>query len=76
MEFEQIIKNMIKQHLGVTNVKNNSSLIDDLGANNLDIVELIMSLEEKFDVEIPDDKIKKLITVQDIIDYIKNKSNE
>ena len=76
MEFEQNIKNMIKQHLGVTNIKNNSSLIDDLGADNLDIVELIMSFEEKFDVEIPDDKIKKLITVQDIIDYIKNKSNE
>ena len=76
MDFEQNIKNMIKQHLGVTNVKNNSSLIDDLGANNLDIVELIMSIEEKFDVEIPDEKIKKLITVQDIIDYIKNKSNE
>ena len=49
-----------------------ASFVDDLGADSLDLVELIMSMEEAFDVEIPDEDAEKIQTVQDAIDYIKN----
>lgn len=64
LNIESTIKNIIKDLLGVNNIKSNSSLIDDLGANNLDVMELIMTIEENFEVE-------NLKTVQNIIDYIK-----
>lgn len=51
-----------------------SSFIDDLGADSLDIVELIMALEEEFDLEIPDSEAEKISTVGDVIEYIKNNS--
>lgn len=48
-----------------------ASFIDDLGADSLDIVELIMALEEEFDMEIPDSDAEKIVTVSDVVDYIK-----
>ncbi|MCG1012869.1 acyl carrier protein [Tepidanaerobacter sp. GT38] len=51
-----------------------ASFIDDLGADSLDIVELIMAFEEEFDMEIPDEDAEKIKTVQDVLDYIKNHS--
>ena len=49
-----------------------ASFVDDLGADSLDLVELIMAMEEEFDVEIPDDDAEKIVTVQDAIDYVDN----
>jgi acyl carrier protein len=49
-----------------------SSFIDDLGADSLDIVELVMALEEEFDIEIPDSDAEKVVTVGDVVDYIKD----
>ncbi|MGE3295957.1 MAG: acyl carrier protein [Porticoccaceae bacterium] len=68
---ERVIK-MVAEQLGVKeeDVKPDSSFIDDLGADSLDTVELIMALEEEFDTEIPDEDAEKLATVQDAIDYI------
>lgn len=51
-------------------IKAESRFVDDLGADSLDIVELIMEMEEEFDVEIPDEDIEKMITVQDVFNYI------
>ncbi|MBI2782470.1 MAG: acyl carrier protein [Porticoccaceae bacterium] len=70
---ERVIK-MVAEQLGVKeeDVKPDSSFIDDLGADSLDTVELIMALEEEFDTEIPDEDAEKLATVQDAIDYIQN----
>ena len=52
-----------------------ASFIDDLGADSLDTVELVMALEEEFDIEIPDEEAEKIAKVQDAIDYIKNHTN-
>ena len=70
--FEKV-RNIIVDQLGVTeeNVTLESSFIDDLGADSLDIVELIMALEEEFDLEIPDSDAEKVVTVEDVVDYIK-----
>ncbi len=70
--FEKI-KNIIVEQLGVveTTVTLDASFIDDLGADSLDIVELIMALEEEFDIEIPDEDAEKVVTVGDVVDYIK-----
>ena len=70
--FEKV-KNIIIEQLGVseTAVTNEASFIDDLGADSLDIVELIMALEEEFDIEIPDADAEKVVTVGDVVDYIK-----
>ena len=67
------VRNIIVDQLGVTeeNVTLESSFIDDLGADSLDIVELIMALEEEFDLEIPDSDAEKVVTVEDVVDYIK-----
>ena len=51
-------------------IKGSSRFVDDLGADSLDIVELVMEMEEEFDVEIPDEDIEKMSTVQDVFDYI------
>lgn len=71
--FEKI-KKIIVEQLGVDedDVNMESSFIDDLGADSLDIVELIMALEEEFDLEIPDSEAEKISTVGDAVDYIKN----
>ncbi|CCJ32913.1 MULTISPECIES: acyl carrier protein [Caloramator] len=72
MIFEKI-KERISDILGVDpdDITMDSHFIDDLGADSLDIVELIMALEEDFDLEIPDEDAEKLQTVGDVVDYIK-----
>ena len=71
--FEKV-KEIIVEQLGVadTAVTMEASFIDDLGADSLDIVELIMALEEEFDIEIPDADAEKVVTVNDVVDYIKD----
>ena len=68
------VKEIIVEQLGVaeTAVTMEASFIDDLGADSLDIVELIMALEEEFDTEIPDSDAEKIVTVEDVVDYIKD----
>jgi acyl carrier protein len=68
------VKKIIVEQLGVTeaSVTLEASFIDDLGADSLDIVELIMALEEEFDTEIPDSDAEKIVTVSDVVDYIKD----
>ena len=70
--FEKV-KGIIVEQLGVTesSVTMEASFIDDLGADSLDIVELIMALEEEFDTEIPDGDAEKVVTVGDVVEYIK-----
>ena len=69
---EERVKSIIVKQLGVKegDVKNESKFIEDLGADSLDTVELVMGLEEEFDTEIPDDEAEKITTVQQAIDYI------
>ena len=66
------VKDLIAQSLGVNvdDVRPQASFIDDLGADSLDIVELVMLIEKEFNIEIPDDDAEKISTVQDSIDYI------
>ena len=66
------VKKIVVEHLGVEEdkVTPDASFIDDLGADSLDIVELVMAFEEEFGVEIPDDAAEKITTVRDAIDYI------
>jgi acyl carrier protein len=66
------VKKIVVEHLGVEadKVTEEASFIDDLGADSLDIVELVMAFEEEFSVEIPDDAAEKITTVRDAIDYI------
>ena len=69
------IKSIVADQLGVDEdqVTEDASFIDDLGADSLDTVELIMALEEEFDVEIPDEDAQKIKTVKDVIEYIESK---
>ncbi len=71
-ETAERVKKIVVEHLGVENEKvtEEASFIDDLGADSLDIVELVMAFEEEFGVEIPDDAAEKIGTVRDAIDYI------
>ncbi len=71
--FEKIRK-IIAEQLGIDeeDITMESSFIDDLGADSLDIVELIMAFEEEFDLEIPDSEAEKIVTVGDAVEYIKN----
>ena len=66
------------EHLGVdaANVTDDASFVDDLGADSLDTVELVMAFEEAFGVEIPEDAAEKISTVKDAIDYIESKSKK
>ena len=70
--FEKVKETIIEQ-IGVTDtaVTMEASFIDDLGADSLDIVELIMALEEEFDMEIPDADAEEIVTVGDVVEYIK-----
>ena len=72
-EILERIKAIIVEQLGVTDtsVTMEASFIDDLGADSLDIVELVMAIEEEFDIEIPDSDAEKVVTVGDVVDYIK-----
>ena len=67
------VKKIVVEHLGVDEAKvsESASFIDDLGADSLDTVELVMAFEEEFGVEIPDDAAEKILTVKDAIDYLK-----
>ena len=69
---EQKVKNIIADQLGVgeDEIKPAASFIEDLGADSLDIVELVMAMEEEFEVEIPDEEAENIKTVQDAINYI------
>lgn len=73
--FEKVRK-IIAEQLGIEEdeITMESSFIDDLGADSLDIVELIMALEEEFDLEIPESEAEKITTVGDVVEYIKNNS--
>ncbi|OEU64585.1 MAG: acyl carrier protein [Desulfobacterales bacterium PC51MH44] len=72
MSIEDKVKKIIVEKLSVEleEVVPEASFVDDLGADSLDLVELIMSMEEEFDIDIPDEKAEKLVTVKDAIDYI------
>lgn len=72
VDVEARVKEIIVEQLGVNpeEVGNDSSFVDDLGADSLDTVELVMALEEAFDCEIPDEEAEKITTVQQAIDYI------
>tara|TARA_R110000822_G_scaffold250239_2_gene377536 strand:+ start:412 stop:783 length:372 start_codon:yes stop_codon:yes gene_type:complete len=69
---EERVKKIVCEQLGVkeSEVQNSSSFVEDLGADSLDTVELVMALEEEFETEIPDEEAEKLASVQDAIDYI------
>jgi len=66
------VKKIVVEHLGVDEAKvaEDASFIDDLGADSLDTVELVMAFEEEFDIEIPDDAAEKIVTVKDAITFI------
>ena len=75
METEEIfekVKTVIVEQLGIdeANVRMESSFLDDLGADSLDIVEFIMALEEEFGLKIPDEDVEKIVTVKDVVEYI------
>jgi len=75
-DVEGKVKKIISEQLGVpeSDVKPEASFVNDLGADSLDTVELVMALEEEFSVEIPDEDAEKIATVQNAIDYIKAKA--
>ena len=74
MSIEEKVQKIACEQLGVSaeEVKLEASFIDDLGADSLDTVELVMAFEEEFDIEIPDEEAEKLTSVQKTVDYIKN----
>jgi len=75
MDVDARMGDLIVEQLGVSKeeVSSQASFIDDLGADSLDIVELVMSMEEEFDVEIPDDDVEKMKTIGDAISYLKER---
>ena len=77
MDIAEKVKNVIIEQLGVSadEVGPEASFVDDLGADSLDLVELVMVLEEEFNKEIPDEDAEKIRTVQDAINYIKDSSS-
>ncbi|MCM8756755.1 MAG: acyl carrier protein [Candidatus Omnitrophica bacterium] len=78
MTVEERLKDIIAEQLGVKKeeIKPESSFIDDLGADSLDTVELVMALEEEFGIEIPDEDAEKMTTVGEAIKYIERKTQE
>lgn len=77
MALDDKIKKIIEEQLGVESdrIKEEASFIDDLGADSLDIVELVMAMEEEYDIEIPDEDAEKLKTVGDVVGYLNTKTN-
>ncbi|MGB4497498.1 MAG: acyl carrier protein [Methylococcaceae bacterium] len=68
---EERVKKIVSEQLGVKDeIANDASFVDDLGADSLDTVELVMALEEEFECEIPDEEAEKITTVQQAIDYV------
>ncbi|OGP65205.1 MAG: acyl carrier protein [Deltaproteobacteria bacterium RBG_16_42_7] len=76
MVIESKVKKIIVDQLGVTEeeVKSEASFVDDLGADSLDTVEMVMAFEEEFNIEIPDEDAEKIKTVKDAVDYINKKA--
>jgi acyl carrier protein len=75
---EERVKKIVAEQLSVdlTNIKNESSFVGDLGADSLDTVELVMALEEEFSIEIPDESAEKIANIQDAINYINEHISE
>jgi acyl carrier protein len=75
-DIEDQVKKIVVEHLGIdeSKVTPEARFIDDLGADSLDTVELVMAFEEKFSIEIPDDAAETILTVKNAIDFIKGKS--
>ena len=73
MSIEARVKSIVSEQLGVSEeeIKMESRYIEDLGADSLDIVELVMAMEEEFETDIPDEEAEKILTVNDTIEYIK-----
>jgi len=78
MQVEEKVKQIIVEQLGVdeNQVDPSASFVDDLGADSLDIVELVMAFEEAFEIDIPDEDAEKITTVKDAIDYIEAKASK
>lgn len=76
MEFEKIQKSIAEEmNLNVEDVKPESRFVEDLAADSLDVIQIVLKLEEEFDIEIPDDAVEQISTVQDAVDQIKSKKN-
>ena len=75
---EEQVKSIVAEQLGVKEdeVTNDASFVDELGADSLDTVELVMALEEEFETEIPDEDAEKITTVQQAIDFVKSRQNK
>ena len=75
-DIEERVKKIVVEHLGVEEAKiqSDSKFIDDLGADSLDTVELVMAFEEEFERELPDEEAEKIYTVKDAVDYIDSAS--
>ena len=78
MSVAEKVKEIIVEQLGVdeAQVDESASFVDDLGADSLDIVELVMAFEENFDLDIPDEDAEKIVTVKDAVDYIDGKKGK
>ena len=76
MSIEDRVRKIVCEQLGVASdeIKNDASFVDDLGADSLDTVELVMALEEEFELEIADEEAEKISTVQEAVDYINSNS--
>tara|TARA_B100001121_G_scaffold260157_1_gene239530 strand:- start:370 stop:606 length:237 start_codon:yes stop_codon:yes gene_type:complete len=76
-DIQERVKKIVVEHLGVEKDKvvDSASFVDDLGADSLDTVELVMAFEEEFNIEIPDEAAEKIQTIKDAIDYIGNLQN-
>ncbi len=76
-DINERVKKIIAENLGVDEAKvvPEASFVEDLGADSLDTVELVMALEEQFDTEIPDEDAQKILTVQNAMDYVSTKSD-
>lgn len=76
MEFEKIQKIIAEEmNSNVEDVKPESRFVEDLAADSLDVIQIVLKLEEEFDIEIPDDAVEQISTVQDAVDQIKSKKN-
>ena len=76
-DIEDRVKKIVVEHLGVeeSKIQSDSKFIDDLGADSLDTVELVMAFEEEFNIEIPDDIAEKITTIKEAIEHIENSQN-
>ena len=76
-EIYEKLKGIIVEQLGVNEgiIKEEATFVEDLSADSLDIVELVMAIEDEFEIEIPDKAAESIVTIKDVIDYIKNNKN-